>query len=84
MKIDWKTIKDDGLPPCGVPLLVTIDRGNTGGPRFVVIGPVYYMKASFGGHWGFFERGNEEHQIGPDYCKVTAWHEWPEPWEGEQ
>lgn len=79
-KDEWKPVESDGLPPAGVPLLVTVDRCGTEGPRRVVIGPVYYQKAVFGGHWGFFERGNEDHQIGPDFFKVTAWREWPDPW----
>ena len=78
--IDWKSIDDDGLPPAGIPLLVTVDRGNMEGPRRVVIGPVYYMKTSFGGQWRFCEHGNEEHTIGPEYAKVTAWDEWPTPY----
>lgn len=76
----WTSIKDSPAP-VGVPLMVTVDRGSCEGPRKVVIGPVYYMKSSFGGRWGFFENGSVDHQIGPDFFKVTAWMHWPAAYE---
>lgn len=77
----WNKI-EDGLPPAGVPLIVSVDRNiNHGSPR-TVLSPVYYMKSYSANAWGFFEFGDLSQQIGPDYFPVTAWAKYPDPFEG--
>lgn len=78
----WKSIKD-GLPPIGVPLIVTIKdnleyRGNQ--LRY----PVYYEKDNMknGYHWSW-RYGDFAYELLPDVSEVVAWCLVPNVYESE-
>lgn len=77
---DWTPIEVKS-PPAGVPLIVTVRRDVSEGPRLVVLDNVYYMKVRGNPDFGFYGAADENNQIGPSYFKVTAWMEYPEPYE---
>ena len=79
--MNWNKI-EDGLPKAGVPLIVTVKRPPDCGEPLQAVGPVYYMKSFRTGKWGWFEFGNVDAQIGPDYFEVIAWAEYPRPYGG--
>lgn len=77
---NWKSLNDDGKPPVGVPLIVTIwdSIRNRRELRY----PVYYQKSMFGGGFRWCLFGDEERVLMPDYSRVLAWRELPKVWEG--
>lgn len=74
-KNKWNDISY-GLPPVGVPLIVTVLRHEMG-KKYHVLPVVYYMKDYATGDWGFFEFGDLSRRIGPEYFEVIAWKEYP-------
>ena len=79
MDLIWMNISE-GIPPMGMPLMVEVDRrGICAGSPFVILGPVYYLKAPTDGNWGFYEYADLERRIGPEYAVVVKWALWPTP-----
>ena len=74
----WNKI-EDGLPPVGIPIIVTIKQEWEKNPK--VVGPVYYQKSHYDGTYGFYEYGigTEDRRIGPTSVEVTHWTKWPDP-----
>ena len=79
--MDWMSTKQLP-PPVGTPLIVTVERDTTFGPRRAVVAPVYDMRSVATGEYSYFERGDENAQIGPEYFHVVAWTRYPLPYEG--
>lgn len=79
--MEWKSIKDDGLPPLGAALMVTIY--DTIRNRRELRYPVVYRHAFYHDGYGFYEHGLEEHQLLTEYSQVLAWAEMPKVYEGE-
>ena len=76
----WISI-EDGLPPAGVPLIVTVHTEDQSRPDEIAY-PVMYqkdMRRSNRWVWWDYMSGNE---IGPSYFTVTAWKRFPEPYKG--
>ena len=45
--------------------------------------PVYYMQSNYCTEYGFYQYGNQEFQLLPEFSKVVAWMPMPIPWEGD-
>ena len=76
----WTSIKD-GLPPVGIPLIVTIYDSFKGKRELRY--PVYYQKGFFSNNYGFYLYGNEDNLLLPEYSEVLAWCEFPNVYERE-
>ena len=78
----WKNI-EDGLPPVGVPLIVTI-KDNLEHKRNQLRYPVYYEKDSMksGYHWSW-RYGDFAYELLPDVSEVVAWCLVPSVYESE-
>ena len=74
----WTSI-EQGLPPAGVPLIVTVACADDGKRRPKIAYPVVYRDK-----WGFYEYGAEHGIIGREYYKVTAWMTLPKPYTGKE
>ena len=79
----WSSIKD-GLPPVGVPLLVTVKDNLQGKPSELRY-PVYYEKArgNAGYHWSW-RYGDFDYELLPEVSEVTAYIILPEPYEEKE
>lgn len=77
----WKMIKEDGLPPVGKPLIVTIKDNLQGKPNELRY-PVYYEKDSMKSdyHWSW-RYGDFAYELMPEVSEVLAWCEFPEIYE---
>ena len=74
----WISIKD-GLPPIGVPLIVSIyDTFNN---RRELRYPVIYRKSLYDKGFRFYMYGIEENVLLPEYSEVRAWMEFPRVYE---
>lgn len=80
----WHDI-EDGLPPVGVPLIVTVesDTYNELNVGAKLCYPVVYRKSFVRDEYRFYEHGLEDGIIGPDYFHVTGWIEFPKPYHRE-
>lgn len=78
---NWKTIKDDGMPPIGKCLIVTIRNNLAGGKRELRY-PVYYMESPTEPGYSFF-CGGTDNVLMKEYSEVIAWTPMPEPFDGE-
>ncbi len=78
---NWKTIKKDGLPPIGIPLIVTIKDNLEGEPNELKY-PVYYEKNNNGNgyRWGW-RYGDFAYDLIPSVSDVLAWMEFPKVYE---
>ena len=77
----WMPISE-GLPPMGVPLIVTIyDTINS---RRELRWPVFYQHSLYRDEWGFYQYGSEDYKLDPEMSEVLAWQQYPEIWEGER
>lgn len=74
----FKPIKE-GLPPIGVPLIVTIY--DTIRFRRELRYPVYYQKSLYCNKYGFYMYGNEESPLLPEFSEVIAYMEMPTVYE---
>lgn len=54
----WKTIKDDGLPPVGSCLIVTIKNHGYGGRRELRY-PVHYLEKNYAPGYAFYMNGTD-------------------------
>lgn len=74
----WKDIIENGLPPIGVPLIVTVKENLQGMPNQLRY-PVYYMKGTTkdGFAWKWFY-GDMVYDLLPEVSEVLAWMELPE------
>lgn len=79
-KQEWTDISE-GLPPPGIPLIVTV-AGHDYESRPKIVYPVIYRKSFIRDEWGFYEHGLEDGIIGPTYFQVTAWMKLPKPYDG--
>lgn len=80
--MEWKQIKD-GLPPIGVPLIVTI-KDHLNFKLNELRYPVYYEKSKNGrGFRWSWRYGDFDYDLLPDVSEVVAWIEVPEPLETE-
>ena len=79
-KLAWKSIKDDGLPPVGSCLIVTIKNHGYGGRRELRY-PVHYLEKNYAPGYAFYMNGTDI--LLPDYSEVVAWMNVPTPYEGE-
>lgn len=79
-KQEWKTIKDDGLPPIGRALIVTITNHLEGGRRELRY-PVTYMEKYYEPGYAFYM--NAVDILLQDYSEVVAWMPLPVPYDGE-
>lgn len=79
-KTEWKTIKDDGLPPVGSCLIVTIKNHGYGGRRELRY-PVHYLEKNYAPGYAFYMNGTDI--LLPEYSEVVAWMHVPTPYEGE-
>lgn len=79
-KLAWKSIKDDGLPPVGSCLIVTIKNHGYGGRRELRY-PVHYLEKNYAPGYAFYMNGTDI--LLPDYSEVLAWMPIPMPYEGE-
>lgn len=80
---EWKSIQEDGLPPIGKPLIVTIKDNLQGKPNELRY-PVYYEKDSMKGgyHWSW-RYGDFAYELLPGVSEVIAWCEFPKIYESE-
>lgn len=76
----WKSIKDDGLPPVGSCLIVTIKNHGYGGRRELRY-PVHYLEKYYAPGYAFYMNGTDI--LLPEYSEVVAWMHVPTPYEGE-
>lgn len=79
-KLAWKSIKDDGLPPVGSCLIVTIKNHGYGGRRELRY-PVHYLEKNYAPGCAFYMNGTDI--LLPEYSEVVAWMPIPMPYEGE-
>ena len=79
-KLAWKSIKDDGLPPVGSCLIVTIKNHGYGGRRELRY-PVHYLEKSYAPGYAFYMNGTDI--LLPEYSEVVAWMHVPTPYEGK-
>lgn len=81
--MDWVSI-EQGPPPVGIPLIVTVACADDGkhGPKIAY--PVIYRKSFIRNEWHFYEYGIEDGIIGSDYYHVTAWMTMPKPYCAEE
>ena len=77
---DWKTIADDGLPPVGSCLIVTIKNHGDGGRRELRY-PVHYLEKNYAPGYAFYMNGTDI--LLPEYSEVVAWMNIPLPYDGE-
>ena len=77
---EWTNI-NDGKPPVGMPLIVTIDCTfrNQRELRY----PVVYRKSFYSDSYGFYEHGLEDQLLTAEYSPVIAWMPLPEPYKEE-
>lgn len=75
----WKSIKDDGLPPAGSCLIVTIKNHGYGGRRELRY-PVHYLEKNYAPGCAFYMNGTDI--LLPEYSEVVAWMHVPTPYEG--
>lgn len=73
----WTSI-NDGLPPVGKALIVTIN--DTIRQRRELRYPVEYRKSYYSNHYGFYQYGIEENILLPEFSEVVAWMEIPSPY----
>lgn len=80
MSDNWKIIEEDGLPPIGIPLIVTI-KDNLQGLSNQLRFPVYYVKDALHERysWKWFY-GDMVNELIPDVSEVIAWQLIPEPY----
>ena len=76
---EWKSIKEDGLPPIGNTLILTVFDHCRG--RKELRYPVYYLQNPYGYGYGFYLSGCEP--LLPDISEVLAWMPMPSVWDGE-
>lgn len=76
----WKSVKDDGLPPVGSCLIVTIKNHGYGGRRELRY-PVHYLEKNYAPGYAFYMNGTDI--LLPEYSEVVAWMPIPMPYEGE-
>ena len=76
---EWINI-NDGLPPVGMPIIVTIN--DTFRNRRELRYPVIYRKSFYANSYGFYEHGLEDHLLTAEYSPVIAWMPLPEPYKG--
>lgn len=78
--MNWNDI-ENGLPPIGKPLIVTIKDNLRGEPNELRY-PVYYEKDSMKGdyHWSW-RYGDFSYDLLPDASEVIAWCELPQIYE---
>lgn len=70
----------DGLPPIGVPLIVTVKDNLQGRPNELRY-PVYYEKAKSGsGYRWSWRYGDFDYDLLPDVSEVVAYIVLPEPY----
>lgn len=79
----WNSITD-GLPPIGVPLIVTV-KDHLQGKMNELRYPVYYEKAKsgFGYRWSW-RYGDFDYDLLPDVSEVVAYIVLPEPYGAEE
>ena len=79
----WNSVKD-GLPPIGIPLLVTVKDNLQGKPSELRY-PVYYEKArgNEGYHWSW-RYGDFDYELLPEVSEVTAYILLAEPYEEKE
>lgn len=83
MRNEWTKITD-GLPPVGVPLIVTVKDGLQGKPNTLRY-PVYYEKAKDGcGYRWSWRFGDYDYDLVPEVSEVIGWMEMPEPLEVQE
>lgn len=80
MNEKWNTIKDDGLPPVGSCLIVTIKNHGYGGRRELRY-PVHYLQKNYASGYAFYMNGTDI--LLPEYSEVVSWMNIPMPYEGE-
>lgn len=79
----WNKITD-GLPPIGVPLIVTVKDLITFKPNKLEY-PVYYEKSIENNGYAFYwRRGDVCWQLYPETNEVVAWMFLPTPYEEEE
>lgn len=76
MRNEWTKITD-GLPPIGVPLIVTVKDGLQGKLNTLRY-PVYYEKAKDGCGYRWSWRFGD-YDLMPGVSEVNGWMEMPEP-----
>lgn len=83
MMMEWKKILD-GLPPIGIPLIVTVKDHLQGKPNELSY-PVYYEKSKggFGYRWSW-RYGDFDYDLLPEVSEVVAWKKIPEPYQCEE
>ena len=76
-KFQWNVISENGFPPIGKPLIVTI-KDNLQGKSNELRYPVYYEKDSMKGgyHWSW-RFGDFAYELIPDVSEVIAFIELP-------
>lgn len=83
-KRQWNTIIENGLPPIGKPLIVTVKDNLEGKPNELRY-PVYYekdsMKQGYSWNWRY---GDFNYKLLPEVSEVVSWVEIPEIYEGEE
>lgn len=77
---DWKTIAEDGLPPVGSCLIVTIKNHGYGGRRELRY-PIHYLEKNYAPGYAFYMNGTDI--LLPEYSEVVAWMPLPMPYDGE-
>lgn len=77
---DWKTIAEDGLPPVGSCLIVTIKNHGYGGRRELRY-PIHYLEKNYAPGYAFYMNGTDI--LLPEYSEVVAWMTLPMPYDGE-
>ena len=77
----WTPITD-GLPPVGMPLIVTIF--DTFKNRKELRYPVYYQQGFFSVNYGFYLYGSADNLLLPEYSEVLAWCKFPQVYESEE
>lgn len=83
MSVAWNRITD-GLPPVGVPLIVTVKDGLQGKPNTLRY-PVYYEKAKDGNGYRWSWRfGDYDYDLIPEVSEVVGWMEMPKPLEEDK
>ena len=76
----WKSVKDDGLPPVGSCLIVTIKNHGYGDRRELRY-PVHYLQKNYAPGYAFYMNGTDI--LLPEYSEVVAWMNVPMPYDGE-
>lgn len=83
MRKKWTKITD-GLPPIGVPLIVTVKDGLQGKQNTLRY-PVYYEKAKDGNGYRWSWRfGDYDYDLVPGVSEVIGWMEMPDPLEVQE